>query len=150
MAEMLMSYGEQFRRLRERRGLTQEAVAAALKYKRAAPVSLIERKSTKVPRPKTIKKHALALACEPWELLAGVPTEYDWLRTPRPLTTGEMGILLFGLAHFSPANLDAMFGAGHRFLAVPALRSIEPIQVLLRALETPEKDVRTARGKRRA
>jgi transcriptional regulator with XRE-family HTH domain len=91
----LQSYGERFRACRQRAGLTQEQVAKRLRYRRAAPVSLLERKTTKVPRAKTIKKHAAALGCHPWELLAGVATEYDPLRFQTALSTEELAVILW-------------------------------------------------------
>lgn len=74
-------FGDNLKRLRDRAGLTQEAVAEKMKLKRPTPISLWEgpRKGT-VPKVSTIKRLAKAVACEPWELLDGVDTEYDKLR----------------------------------------------------------------------
>lgn len=145
-----MSYGERFRQLREQRSLTQEQVAVALKYKRAAPVSLIERKNTKVPRPRTIEKHAHALGCRPWELLAGVPTDYDWLRTPQPLSAEEMDALLFGLAYIPPADRHKILGLFQAFLDSPALKGVTRSPAPRRGPAIEATASRTHRGKRRA
>lgn len=77
-------YGKNFARLRKRAGLSQEAVAAKLGYAndRNANVSSIETGNRRsLPRPKTVMRHAEILDCQPWELLDGVETEYDRLRT---------------------------------------------------------------------
>ena len=128
---MLMSYGEQFRRLRQRAGLTQEQVAKALRYKRAAPVSLLERTTARLPRARTIKIHATALRCEPWELLAGVPTDYDRLRTRTPLSDEELGILLWGLASLEARDRRVV---------------LEQMQSFVPALPTPGQPKRGARS----
>lgn len=86
----MATYGDNFKRLREARSLSQEAVAARLKYskERNANVSTIER-STRVPKPNTIRKHAKVLECEPRDLLVQVMTEYDRLR----LTAAELAAI---------------------------------------------------------
>lgn len=82
--------GENFRRLRKAKGVTQEQLYKALGFKRQANVSLLER-STKLPKPRTIKKMARALGCEPWELLENVRTPYDELREKRPVLRKKAG-----------------------------------------------------------
>ena len=80
------SFGENLRALRERAHMTQEDVMRALGLKRSAPVSLMEAmRGSKVPRPRTIEKVAVAVKAEPWELLEGVETELDQLRNRRDL-----------------------------------------------------------------
>jgi transcriptional regulator with XRE-family HTH domain len=147
---MLMSYGERFRFVREQRHLTQEQVAKALKYKRAAPVSLIERKNTRVPRPRTIQKHARALGCEVWELLAGVPTDYDRLRTPQPLSDAELAAILWGLAYLPPPDREKCVDLFQAFLDSPALITATPLRAPTRAPATVATATRTHRGTRRA
>src|SRR4051812_34334060 len=82
----MATFGERFKQLREARGLTQETVAARMKLKKPTPISLLEgpRKHV-VPKPATIRRHAAALEVEPWELLDGVQTEYDRLRSGAPI-----------------------------------------------------------------
>jgi transcriptional regulator with XRE-family HTH domain len=64
-----------------RAGLSQEALARAIGYKRATPISILERGS-KVPSPRTIVKLAKGAACTTQDLLAGVSTPFDELRGP--------------------------------------------------------------------
>lgn len=71
-------YGENFRQLRGAE--SQETIAKRLRLKRQANVSAIE-VSDKVPSPKTILKHAKALGRKPSELLKGVETDYDRIRS---------------------------------------------------------------------
>lgn len=76
----MASYGDRFRALRERAGLTQEQLVPRLKMARQGSISNIERSRGSFPSPKTIRRHAKALNCRPSELLAGVETEYDRIR----------------------------------------------------------------------
>lgn len=80
------AYGRNFARLRKRAGLNQEDVAALLGYKenRNANVSSIEVGRRPLPRPPMIRRHAELLKAEPWELMQGVETEYDQLRSGAP------------------------------------------------------------------
>lgn len=82
---MMPTFGERFRELREARGLRQDTVAQRMKLKKPTPISLLEgpRKHI-VPKPATIRRLAAALECQPWELLDGVVTEYDELRSGAP------------------------------------------------------------------
>lgn len=73
------TFGENLRRARNAKGLTQEAVAARLGFKRTTPISIWER-GAKLPGPKTIVKLAAAIGCQPEELMAGVITPYDAIR----------------------------------------------------------------------
>lgn len=75
-------FGDNLKRLRERQGMTQEALAHKLKLKRPTPISLMEgpRKAS-VPKPSTIKRLAAALDVQPSELLHEVETDYDKLRS---------------------------------------------------------------------
>ena len=84
------TFGENLRRIREAANVTQEELARRLKLKRTTPISLWENLGT-LPRPKTIVRVAGALECSPADLLEGVVTPYDLLRTdtqagvtPRP------------------------------------------------------------------
>lgn len=148
---MPFTYGQRFKQLRQQQGLTQEQVAVALKFKRPAPVSLIERRLVKPPRQHTIKRHAAALGCQPCELLAGVPTEYDWLRTLPPVPSAELGVWLVGLAYLSPANRKTVVTMMHELLtSVPAVMKAAPLQGLLHDFEHGETTARTPRKTRRA
>jgi transcriptional regulator with XRE-family HTH domain len=75
--------GENFKRIREQKHITQEQIYKALNYKRPSNVSLLET-SPRLPKPRTIRKMATVLDCEPWELLEGVETPWDELRQRRP------------------------------------------------------------------
>lgn len=87
---MPTTYGERFQRIRlgpdwapgKEARLTQEKVAKALNYERPAAASVLEVRNTSVPKVATIRKHAMALQCDPGELLKGVLTEHDQLRDP--------------------------------------------------------------------
>lgn len=94
--------------MRERAGLDQEDVAAALELKkeRGSSVSNIETRTIKAPaRKATIVKHATALKCQPWELLAGVATDLDRLRSQKPLSDEDLGVLLWSLGYLQPHQL---------------------------------------------
>lgn len=78
-AGYVATVGENFKRIREGKKITQESICEALKYQRPSNVSLLET-STRLPKPSTIKKMAAALGCEPWELLENVETPHDALR----------------------------------------------------------------------
>lgn len=74
-----MTYGERFRALRERSKRTSAEIARDLGATYANSIYGIE-KSWRAPSVPTIAKHAIALQCQPWELLEGVETEHDLLR----------------------------------------------------------------------
>ncbi len=74
-------FGENLKRLRQEHGLTQEALAERLGFRRPGPVALQETKhKARVPLPRTIRRYAAALGIAPAELMKGVVTEYDRLR----------------------------------------------------------------------
>lgn len=75
----MVTVGENFKRMRLLRRLTQEQVYEALGFQRVSNVSLLER-SKRLPKPRTIKRMAAVLKCETWELLEGVQTPHDELR----------------------------------------------------------------------
>lgn len=144
-----MSYGERFRVCRERAGLTQEQVAQALTYLRGAPVSLLERKTTKVPKPATIRKHAAALNCQPADLLAGVPTDYDRLRTPTPISDADLGTLLWGLAYLPLHDRRVVFETMQAFVdALPP--HVKPAPAPTRALGRRRRAARMYPKRKRA
>ena len=72
-------FGQNLRKVREKAGLTQEALASKLGMAKPAPISIWERGS-QVPTPRTILRLAAALGCEPADLMAGVVTPTDALR----------------------------------------------------------------------
>ena len=74
-------FGENVKRIREARGLSQEDVARRLGRKRQGNLSRLEN-GDEVPSPKRIRVLAVALECDPSELLEDVETEYDRLRLP--------------------------------------------------------------------
>lgn len=76
----MATYGERFREARKRARLNQEDVQGRLKLKRQGNVSAIET-GERVPEPKTIRRHARALECNPSDLLRDVETEYDRIRS---------------------------------------------------------------------
>lgn len=73
-------YWQNFRDLREAKGLSQEAVAQRLGITRQGNLSVREKRDQRVPKPQTIRRHAKALGCKPADLLRGVITEYDAMR----------------------------------------------------------------------
>lgn len=97
------TYGQRFRAIRLGPGwqpgkpakVTQEKLAKG-HFERPAPVSKLEHPESKLPKPVTILEHAELLKCEPWELLLGVPTEYDRLRWP-DLSDAQLEAMLAGL-----------------------------------------------------
>lgn len=83
-AVRMPSYGENAALLRGDR--KQEEISTAARWKRPSFVTVLEGyRGTKIPTPKTIKRHAQALGVEPWQLLEGVETEIDQLRKPSDL-----------------------------------------------------------------
>jgi transcriptional regulator with XRE-family HTH domain len=72
-------FGENVKTIRERRGLSQEQVAERLGLKRQANLPRLEN-GNEIPSPARILALAVALECEPGELLEDVETEYDKLR----------------------------------------------------------------------
>jgi len=78
-AVSVATVGENFKRIRRQKRITQEAIYKALRFKRPSNVSLLET-SKRLPKPATIKKMASVLGCEPWELLENVETPHDVLR----------------------------------------------------------------------
>jgi len=78
-ASPVATFGENLKRLRLERGITQEALAERLKLKRQTTVSAWE-KGRRTPKPSTIKRIAAQVGCDPAELLEGVETDYDRLR----------------------------------------------------------------------
>jgi transcriptional regulator with XRE-family HTH domain len=81
---MPRTFGENLRRIRKSRRLTQEELAERLGLKGTTPVSLWESRAA-IPRPETVVRIAQALACQPSELLQGVETPYDRLRAGKSL-----------------------------------------------------------------
>jgi transcriptional regulator with XRE-family HTH domain len=77
------SFGENLRRLREQKGLTQDEVARRMGYVNNSQIAAWERNPQRLPDPDNIRKAATAVGVEPWELLEGVETEIDKLRRVR-------------------------------------------------------------------
>lgn len=75
----LATYGENLKRLRELKKLTQEAVAKAMGRARQGNLPTYEA-DRKFPTPDLVVRHAAALGCEPSELLVDVETLYDLIR----------------------------------------------------------------------
>jgi transcriptional regulator with XRE-family HTH domain len=73
------SFGANLRAAREAAGLTQDALAKKLDYKRPTPISLWERGGV-LPEPRSIEAVAEALDVAPAVLMRGVITPYDRLR----------------------------------------------------------------------
>lgn len=76
--------GANARRIREAQGLTQEVIAARLKLKKPAQMSIME-SARRLPKPLTIVKWAEALDTEPSALLKDVETDYDRIRKNLPI-----------------------------------------------------------------
>lgn len=136
------TYGQRFKAVRVGRGwvpgkkprLTQRQVAKALGYELPAPASPLEKK-TRLPRLVTVQDHATALGCQPWELLLGVPTDYDHLRWPG-LSPQDVEHLLAGLALLAPEQrmavvrtcAKAVLDYGSLFPAeTPSVRKSKPV-----------------------
>ena len=83
------TFGENLKRIRQDRGISQKRIAGALGYqdRQHSQIWKYERGGL-LPRPLTIYKIAQFLGCDPAELLEGVETDYDRLRagTYRPPT----------------------------------------------------------------
>lgn len=109
------TYGQRFLAVRlgpgwregQKPRITQEKLAKDY-FKRAAPVSKLENPKAKLPKASTIQEHATdLLQCEPWELLLGVPSEYDRLRWP-DLNDAQLETLLAGLKVMPAHQLEAI------------------------------------------
>lgn len=74
----MATYGQNFKRLRGK--TPQEVIARKLRLKRQANISAIER-STRVPSPELIFKHADALGCAPSDLLRDVDLDYELIKS---------------------------------------------------------------------
>jgi transcriptional regulator with XRE-family HTH domain len=83
-AVVVPSLGDNLKRLRDARELSQERLADLLGHKRPSTVQSWE-KNRRRPRADAIQKLAAVLRCAPSDLLEGVQHDYDVLRgTPRP------------------------------------------------------------------
>lgn len=105
---VVVRYGERFRLLRDRAELSQEDVARLLnvKHGRGSSVSNIEKLTLAPARSSTVLRHATALRCKPWELMAGVATRFDQLRVREPLSDEESSALAWGLALLPKAQRE--------------------------------------------
>lgn len=86
LADVPRTVGQNVKRLRVDRGLTQEALARRLGLKRPAQMSLVE-SSQALPKPTTILRYARALGCDPSLLMDDVETPYDRIREGRSPVT---------------------------------------------------------------
>lgn len=77
----MATYGENLKRLRGE--ISQEEIARRMGLTRQGNLSQYEL-DQRFPTPETVQQHATALGCQPWELLQGVETEYDRLRSGAP------------------------------------------------------------------
>lgn len=110
------SFAFNLRRAREARELTQEQLAALLKFKRTTPLSLWERNPDHIPQPDTIKRLAKALRMSPAELMHDVITPYDVLR-------GETRVA-------SRRDVQRMTGGGAAALSADELRWVRNYRLL--------------------
>lgn len=81
-ARAVATFGENMKRLRTAKGLTQKDLAKKMKLASNTPISLWER-TLGIPRADTVKRIADGIGCSTADLLAGVETAYDALRTAR-------------------------------------------------------------------
>lgn len=81
---LVATVGQNLRRIRESKGVTQETLAARLGLKRSAQISIVE-SSPALPKPTTIVSYAEALKVKPSELMQDVETDYDRLRKGLPV-----------------------------------------------------------------
>lgn len=147
---VLTKYGDRFRELRERAGLSQGQVADELKLKkgRGSSISNIELKQTYAPaRASTVKRHAKALKAEPWELLIEVPTPIDRLRQKEPWSDEDLSVWLWAATCLS---------SGQRRAHVAPLETLRKKDVRLREgteqtrSHDPETQQRATRKRREA
>lgn len=80
------TFGQNLKRWREARGITQEELARRLRLKRPAQISIVEN-SPNTPRARTVLNYAAALRIEGAALLEDVETDYDRIRRGKPLET---------------------------------------------------------------
>lgn len=80
--------GQNVRRIRETKGLTQEVLAQRLGLKRPAQMSIVE-SSQQLPKPATILRYAKALGCDPRLLMDDVETPYDRIRAGLAIVKGK-------------------------------------------------------------
>lgn len=97
---VVLTFGKKFQELRQRHGLTQKEVAAALRLSDDSAVAVIERRTT-VPKADTIKRYASDLGWPAWEFLEGVQTPHDKIRLLKPTVNRKEG---------STARATAKFG----------------------------------------
>jgi transcriptional regulator with XRE-family HTH domain len=83
-SKVARTFGQNLKRIREAKGVTQEALMGRLGLKRPTPISLWESRPT-LPKAATIVRIAKALGCAPRDLLDEVETDYDRLRLGLPL-----------------------------------------------------------------
>ena len=107
------TFGANLRRARQAAGLTLRQVAARIRIKTIAPLSMLER-SAKVPEPKTILKLAAAVGTSPAALLRNVVTPYDALRAHRPRVDAALAYLPGVLSEREREMLDAWRAADPR------------------------------------
>ena len=81
---LVATFGQNLKRVREAKGVTQEVLARRLGLKRPAQISLVEN-SPALPRPETIVSYAAALKADPADLIEDVETGYDRIRRGLPL-----------------------------------------------------------------
>ena len=86
------TFGENLRKIRQDRGISQKRIAGALGYqdRQHSQIWKYERGGL-LPRPLTIYKIAQFLGCDPAELLEGVETDYDRLRAGTYRPPPELG-----------------------------------------------------------
>lgn len=140
----LVTYGRRFRQLRGARSLEVIAAEMGIKKGRGSSVSNIEQRRTYPPRLATIKKHAAALGCEPWQLLQGVPSQADALRmNDQPLA--EFEVLLAAWPVLPEKSRHLYVETARRILNLQA----DP-PILAPAIETIQRGRRTHRRTKRA
>lgn len=124
----LVRYGENLKRERLDRGLSQKAVAAKMGLSQQGNLSEFEAKgSEKVPGADVIRAHAAAIGCEVRDLLVGVVTEIDRLRWPS-LSDRELETLV---RKFQPPT-----GAKEKVLLAQWVESLPPLAVAGRDLRS--------------
>jgi DNA-binding XRE family transcriptional regulator len=138
------AYGQRFRQMRDRAGYGQERAAALLKVQkeRGSSVSNIENRTKYAPRPKTVTKHAKALNCQPWELLRGVLTVVDALRSPDAEAAAAFEVVLEAWPVLSPQTRALIADTAQRVLDLQGDRPI--------VVTTPASQSRAKRSDRRA
>lgn len=110
------TFGENLKRIRESREVTQEVLAARLGLKRSAQISLME-SSRALPKAATIVRVAEALGVPAKLFLDDVTTDYDRIRAGQPISAARPRQVprKMAVGESPPVRQHAARGKGARF-----------------------------------